>query len=239
MLMFSHVGIYFLPVFTSLQIDWVIFDCLIYLQVYWWERIKKTRNEGQRSEGLWTFHTAQTTYNSPSLTQDPASLIRSQTVPGQLSLFHLCLHCMAALFSICGRLTSLIKSGFWRAVVLTSSWHPMPLINLLGNLLLKECKKTFHRLAVRQVWCCTGPLLKPVLSTSISCPKTRHQRSWTLALSEHFDHGNSSAKAKTNKRCTSNHKTFFWWNSLFRLLLLCILVAVQPNIKCIFEETLE
>lgn len=233
MLMFSHVGIYFLPVSTSLQIDWVIFDCLICLQVYWWERIKKTRNEGQRSEGLWTFRTAQTTYNSPSPTQDPASPIRSQTVPGQLSLFHLCLRCMAAFFSICGRLTSLIKSGFWRAVV------PVLLINLLGNVLLKECKKTFHRLAVRQVWCCTGPLLKPVLSASISCPKRRHQRSWTLALSEHFDHGNSSVKAKTNKRCTSNPKTFFWSNSLFGLLLLCILVAVQPSIKCIFKETPE
>lgn len=171
MLMFSHVGIYFLPVFTSLQIDWVIFDCLIYLQVYWWERIKKTRNEGQRSEGLWTFHTAQTTYNSPSLTQDPASPIRSQTVPGQLSLFHLCLRCMAALFSICGRLTSLIKSGFWRAVMLISSWHPMPLINLLGNVLLKECKKTFHRLAVRQVWCCTGPLLNQCLALPARVPK--------------------------------------------------------------------
>lgn len=49
---------------------------------------------------------------------------------------------------------------------------PNPLINLLGNVLLKECKKTFHSLAMMQVQSPTSPLLKPVLSTSIRAKHT-------------------------------------------------------------------
>lgn len=77
---------------------------------------------------------------------------------------------------------------------------------------------------MRQIQSHTSPLLKPVLSASIQRHKTHHQRSWTLAHREHFDHGNSSVKAKTNKGCTSNTKTFCWWNSIFRLLVSSILV---------------
>lgn len=113
---------------------------------------------------------------------------------------------------------------------------PNPLIKLLGNVLLKECKKTFQSLAARRVQNSSSPLLKPVLSASILCRKTHHQRSWTLALREHIDHGNSSVKAKTNKRCTSNPKTSTWWNSIFRLLVSCILIG--PAQRYVHVDTL-
>lgn len=57
-------------------------------------------------------------------------------------------------------------------------------MNLLGNVLFKECKKTFHRLAMRQVQTPTSALLKPALSTSIQCRKNYTVRGHDLWHSE-------------------------------------------------------
>ncbi len=103
-------------------------------------------------------------------------------------------------------------------------------------MLLKGCKKTFHSLAAMQIQGPISPLVKLVLSAFIQCRKTHRQRSWTLAPREHFDHGNSSVKAKTNKWCTSNTKADSWWNSIFRLLVSCILVSIQPSERCIITH---
>lgn len=113
---------------------------------------------------------------------------------------------------------------------------PNPLINLLGNVLSKECRKTFQSLAVRQNQSPTSPLLKPVLNAPIQCHKIQRQRSWTLDLRDCFDHGNSSLKGKANKRCVSN--AIYFVSEISYLYCWChVFWLVSSQVSCASSHT--